>query len=67
VKDNKKLLWKYAALASQLIAGLGIAAFAGIYADKWLHTTIPLLVWILPLILLLSVLWQIIKDTGNNI
>jgi hypothetical protein len=65
-KDNNKLLLKYLGLATQLMISLGLGVFIGLKLDKWLSFKTPLLVWILPLLVLTGVIWQIIKDTSKK-
>ncbi|MGI8635997.1 MAG: AtpZ/AtpI family protein [Segetibacter sp.] len=65
-KGNDKLLMKYVGLATQLMVSLALAVFVGLKLDKWLHLSTPLLVWILPLLVLVVMLWQIIKDTSKR-
>jgi len=59
---------RYAGLATQMLAGLGIAVFIGLKADKWLGLSFPVLSWLLPLLVLGAIIYQIIKATGpkNN-
>ncbi len=57
---------KYAGLSAQLFVSLGLAVFAGYKADDWLGTSMPLLVWILPLVALSGMLYKIIKDTSKR-
>jgi chromate transport protein ChrA len=45
---------------------LGLAVFAGYKADGWLHTPIPLLVWILPFVVLTMMIYKLIKDTSKR-
>lgn len=61
-----RLLLKYLGLATQLMVGLALAVFAGLKLDQWLRFTTPLLVWILPLLVLVTMIWQIIKDTSKK-
>lgn len=65
-QSNKRLLWVYAGLAFQLLASLGVAVYAGIHIDKWLHTHIPLMVWILPLLVIAALMVKVIADTGKK-
>ncbi len=65
-QNNNKLLLKYAGLATQLLVGLAIALFAGIKLDAWLKLNTPLLVWILPLMVIVAMMYQVIKDTTKN-
>ena len=64
--DNKKLLLQYAGFATQLLVSLGLSAFVGLWVDKHLLKSIPLLVWLLPLIVLIVLIVKVIKDTSNK-
>ena len=57
---------RYAGLGAQIFASLGIAVFIGYKADDWTNTPIPLLVWILPLIILIGMIYRLIKDTSKR-
>ncbi len=59
---------RYAGLATQMLAGLGIAVFIGLKTDKWLKLSFPILSWLLPLLVLAAIIFRIIKETGpkNN-
>ena len=61
---NNDLL-KYAGLATQLIATLGVAIFIGFKSDNYLHWKFPLLTITLPLIALISLFYKIYKDSNN--
>jgi FtsH-binding integral membrane protein len=63
-RENNRYLMKYAALATQLLVSLGLAVWAGLKLDKWWHSPIPLLGWLLPLLVLVVILYQIVKDTS---
>ncbi len=65
-KGDNRLLMKYVGLATQLMVSLALAVFVGLKLDQWLHFSTPLLVWILPLLVLIVMIWQIIKDTSNK-
>lgn len=65
-KGNDRLLMKYLGLATQIMVSLALAVFAGLKLDKWLSFSTPLLVWILPLLVLVVMIWQIIKDTSKK-
>ncbi len=66
-KPNKSSsdLLRYAGLAGQLFASLGIAVFLGFKLDEWLHTPLPLLVWILPFVVLSMMIYKLIKETSK--
>lgn len=65
-KSNKNLLRQYAAMGTQFLAGIGIAVFAGLKLDQWINFKIPLFVWILPLLMLLTMIFKIFKATSGN-
>jgi hypothetical protein len=60
--SNNELI-RYASLGTQFLVSLGLAVFLGLKADKWLKISAPLLVWLLPLIVLVGMLYKISKDT----
>jgi len=62
--SNKDLL-RYAGLGTQLLVAIGLALWAGIKLDKWIHTS-PLFTVALPLLILIGIFIKIIKDTGKN-
>ena len=64
-RNNRDLL-KYAGLTAQIFAGLGLAIFIGIKLDKWLHISFPVLVWVLPLLVIVSLIYKLIKETGRR-
>jgi F0F1-type ATP synthase assembly protein I len=61
--DNKELL-RYAGLGTQLLVAIGLALFAGLKADKWLHTS-PLFTAALPLLVLILIFYKLIRETGK--
>jgi len=62
--DNS--LWKYAGLATQFLLGIGLAVYGGIQLDKLLKLSMPLAVWVLPLLLITAVIIKIVKDTSGK-
>lgn len=65
--NNKNAeLYKYVSLASQLMGALAAGIFVGFKLDKWMTFSIPLMVWLLPLLILSGITWQIIKDTSKK-
>ena len=66
-KNNQnKLLMRYAGLGFQFLVGIGLAVYAGIKGDEWLNMRFPLLVWLLPLLIILSVIIKTVVDTGKK-
>jgi len=66
MQDNKKLLFKYAGFAIQLLVALGIAVYTGLWIDKKAKLSNPLWVWLLPLVLLVLMIVKVIKDTSKK-
>jgi F0F1-type ATP synthase assembly protein I len=58
-------LYRYAGLAAQLLASIGIAVFIGIRADRWLHT-MPVFSCVLPLLVLVATFYKLARATGNK-
>jgi F0F1-type ATP synthase assembly protein I len=61
---NNKALLRYAGLGTQLLVAIGLALFAGLKADKWLHTS-PLFTAALPLLVLILIFYKLIRETGK--
>ncbi|MDE3236347.1 MAG: AtpZ/AtpI family protein [Bacteroidota bacterium] len=64
--SNNRLLFQYAGLATQLLVSLAIAVYAGYWVDKKIGWNIPLLVWILPLLVVISIIVKTVKDTSKK-
>jgi len=64
--SNKSLLIQYAAIGTQLFAGLIITAFVGKWIDAKLHFSFPVLIWLLPLLFIVGMLLKAIKDTSKK-
>ncbi len=64
-KKNKFLV-HYAGMATQILAGIGLSTWLGLWIDKKRDTTKPLFTWILPLSLLVLFLVKAIKDTNKK-
>lgn len=65
-QGNARLLLKYLGLGTQIMVSLALAVFIGLKLDKWFSFSTPLLVWILPLLILIGMIWQVIKDTSKK-
>jgi hypothetical protein len=64
-ESNKQLL-RYAGLAMQFLVSIGLCVFFGLKADKWLHISMPLLVWLLPLMVITAIILKIIRETAKK-
>lgn len=56
---------RYASLGTQLLAAIGLSVFAGLKADKWLHTS-PLLACVLPLLVLSAIFYKLFRETSRK-
>lgn len=65
-KQNSRLLLKYAGLTMQIMVSLALAVYIGYKADAWLEWKTPVLVWVLPLLVIVAMIWQVIKDTSKS-
>ena len=63
-KTDNSLLWKYAGFTTQLIIALGLAVYAGIKLDSELNFKSPVIVWVLPLLIIMVLIYKVIKDTA---
>jgi F0F1-type ATP synthase assembly protein I len=63
--SNRKFLHRYASLGTQILAALGLAVFAGLKLDRWLHT-MPLLSCVLPLLVLGLMFYKLFKETSGK-
>jgi F0F1-type ATP synthase assembly protein I len=63
--NNNKDLLRYAGLGTQLLVAIGLAVFAGLKADKWLHTS-PVFACVLPLLILTGMFYKLARETGKR-
>jgi hypothetical protein len=64
--NNNRDLLKYAGLTAQIFIGLGLAIFIGIKADEWLFISFPVFVWVLPLLVIVSLIIKLVKETNRR-
>ena len=64
--EGDKQLLRYSGLAMQFLISIGIGVFIGLKADQWLNLSIPLLVWLLPLLFICGMIFKMIKDTSKK-
>ena len=57
---------KYAGMSFQFLVGIGLAVFAGIKGDEWLHFSTPILVWVLPLLIIAGLIIKLVIETGKK-
>ena len=67
MQNNKNLLIQYAGFAAQLLLGLGLMVYGGMWIDKKIAIGFSLFVWLLPLLLIVAMIIKVIKDTTKNL
>jgi len=65
-KESNSSLMQYAGLATQLLVSLGLAVWIGNGVDKKINFTIPIFIWLLPLLVLIAILVKVVKDTSSK-
>lgn len=65
-KNNNRLMYQYAGMAFQMLAAIGFGVFAGIQADKWINTPVPIFLWVLPLLIVIAMIVKAVKDTSKK-
>lgn len=63
--SNNSDILRYASLGTQILVAIGLAVFAGIKIDKWLHT-FPLLACVLPLLVLSAIFYKVFRETSRS-
>ena len=61
--DKQNILARYASLGTQMLVGVGLAAYGGKWIDKKTGNIIPIFIWLLPLLVILTMIVKLIKDT----
>jgi len=65
-RSNKQILLSYAGLATEFLVAIGLATYAGWWADKWIKISFPLFIWLLPLIVIIGLIIKAVKDTSKK-
>jgi hypothetical protein len=63
-KVDNSLLWKYAGFATQLTVALVVSVYAGMKLDSLFKFKKTIIVWALPLLIILVLIYKVIKDTA---
>ncbi|MGV3528538.1 MAG: AtpZ/AtpI family protein [Flavisolibacter sp.] len=64
--DNNNDLLRYAGLGAQIFVSLGIAVFLGHLADEKLKWKVPVVTIVLPLVVLIGLIYNIVKQTSKK-
>jgi hypothetical protein len=62
---SKSQLMQYAGMAMQFLVSIGIGVFVGLKVDQWINFKFPVLVWMLPLLIIIVMIYKLIKDTSK--
>ena len=65
-QNNNRDLLKYAGLATQIFVAIGLAVFVGIKADEWTALSFPVFSWVIPLLVIVSFIYKLIKETSGK-
>jgi F0F1-type ATP synthase assembly protein I len=65
-KDNLNSYMVYTTYGIELAVAVGLGLWLGYYIDKKTGVKFPLLTWILPLILLVAMLVQIVREFSGK-
>ena len=63
-KTDNSLLLKYAGFATQLTVALAVSVYAGLRLDSLFKFRNPVIVWVLPLLIIVVLIYKVIKDTA---
>ncbi len=64
--DNRRELFRYAGLSSQVCVSVGLSIFIGIKADKWVALSFPIFSWALPLLVIVVLIVKLVKETSRK-
>ena len=64
--DRRRELIRWAGLSTEVVASVGISVFLGVKADKWLKLSFPILSWALPLLVIVVLLINLIRQGSNK-
>jgi membrane protein DedA with SNARE-associated domain len=59
-------LMKYAGLAGQFSISILLTLLLGKKIDYWIHSSFPLFVWLLPLLVIIASLVKLVIETNNR-
>jgi Mn2+/Fe2+ NRAMP family transporter len=64
--DRRKELLRYAGLSSEVVASVAVSVFLGMKADKGLKLSFPILSWALPLLVIVVLLVNLIRQGSGK-
>lgn len=64
--NDRRDLWRYAGLSTQILVGLGLFLLGGRQLDHWAAFRTPLFTWLLPLLFITGLIVRLIVETGRK-
>jgi Na+/glutamate symporter len=64
--NSRRELMRYAGLSSEVLASVGISVYLGIKADKWLKVSFPIFSMSLPLLVIISLIVRLVKESSRK-
>ena len=64
--NDNQIVYKYLGLTTQIMVALIIGVYIGYKIDHWLSFSAPVFVLLIPLLIIIAIIWQIIKDTSKK-
>lgn len=64
--DRRRELIRWAGLSTEVVASVGISVFLGVRADKWLRLSFPILSWVLPLLVIVAILINLVREGSKK-
>lgn len=64
--NNKNVLYQYVGFATQTLVLLGLGTYGGNWLDLQLQLSFPIFIWLIPVVLLMAIFWQLIRKTKNE-
>ena len=65
-EESNTSLMRYMGLATQFFVSIGVGVWLGSKLDQYFSFDIPVLIWVLPLLIVVSSLIKIIIDTNKK-
>jgi hypothetical protein len=65
-RDRRRELIRYTGLSTQVVVSIGVSVFLGIKGDKALKVSFPILSWALPLLVIVVLLINLIREGSGK-
>jgi Mn2+/Fe2+ NRAMP family transporter len=64
--ERRRDLIRYAGLSTQVVVSIGVSVFLGMKADKALKVSFPILSWALPLLVIVVLLINLVREGSGK-